>query len=67
MERVCAYRNCNVDITNKRKDAKYCSRNCKSCERKYKARRREQILRYSENEMKKVIAYKELMNNLKNN
>jgi len=38
MERKCNYRNCGIDISNMRKDAKYCSRNCKSCERKYNKR-----------------------------
>jgi hypothetical protein len=38
MERKCEYRNCNKDISEMRKDAKYCSRNCKTCERKYNKR-----------------------------
>ena len=38
MKRICEYRNCNKDISEMRKDAKYCSRNCKTCERKYNKR-----------------------------
>jgi hypothetical protein len=37
-KRICEYRNCNKDISEMRKDAKYCSRNCKTCERKYSKR-----------------------------
>jgi hypothetical protein len=36
--RTCNYRNCNADISHMRVNAKYCSRNCKSCERKYNIR-----------------------------
>ena len=36
--RVCEYRNCSKDISKMRPSAKYCSRNCKSCERKYDKR-----------------------------
>ena len=38
MERKCEYRNCRKEITSMRKDAKFCSRNCKTCERKYNKR-----------------------------
>ena len=38
MERKCNYRNCGKDISTMRKDANYCSRDCKTCERKYNKR-----------------------------
>ena len=34
-KRICKYRNCDKDITDMRKNAKYCSRKHKSYERKY--------------------------------
>lgn len=59
-KRICAYRNCNVDISEMRKDAKFCSRNCKSCERKYKKRKEIFIEKYSQLELKKVEEYKKI-------
>ena len=39
MERKCNYRNCNNYLPDEMKsNAKYCNRNCKSCERKYNKR-----------------------------
>ena len=39
MERKCNYRNCNNYLPDEMKsNAKYCNRNCKTCERKYNKR-----------------------------
>lgn len=38
MERRCEYRNCCANIEKKRPNAKYCSRSCKTNERKYNKR-----------------------------
>jgi len=64
MKRNCEYRNCCKDITEMRKDAKYCSRDCKGCENKYKKRRKEQLERYKEKDMlfvKNVKLIKEML------
>jgi hypothetical protein len=65
MKRECTYRNCNKDISEMRKDAKFCSRNCKTCERKYIKRLEEFINKYKQIEMLKVKQYKELENLVK--
>jgi RNA polymerase-binding transcription factor DksA len=49
--RKCHYRNCDKDISHKRKDALYCSRLCKSCESKYKRRKKAQIEKWKEKDM----------------
>jgi hypothetical protein len=46
-ERVCGYRNCNNDITDRRANVKFCCRNCKDMERTYVKRRKEWIEKYS--------------------
>jgi len=64
MERTCEYRNCDKDISEMRKDAKYCSRACKSCESKYKRRRKAQLEKYKEKDMlfvKNVKTIKEML------
>lgn len=38
MERICAYRNCNNSLQNKRKQAKYCCTSCKKMEQTYRKR-----------------------------
>jgi len=43
--RICLYRNCKKDITEMRPNAKFCSRNCKSCERKYKSNEKNKLLK----------------------
>lgn len=43
--RICNYRNCDKDISNMRTNAKFCSRNCKSCERKYKSNNKKKLLK----------------------
>jgi hypothetical protein len=36
--KICEYRNCNEELIDKRKDAKFCCRTHKDCERIYKKR-----------------------------
>jgi hypothetical protein len=59
MERKCNYRNCGRDISNMRKDAKYCSRDCKSCERKYSKREDNKLKSEREHIRKLLIQVKE--------
>jgi hypothetical protein len=49
--KTCAHRNCETELVNKRKDAKYCCRKCKVYERTYK--KREEVFK------KKSILYNE--------
>ena len=53
-QRFCEYRNCGVDISHKRSHAKYCSRNCKSCEHKYDKREDDRILK-ERNQIKEML------------
>jgi hypothetical protein len=39
--KICRYRNCNKEISNKRIDAQFCSKNCKDCEKIYRKREKE--------------------------
>ena len=62
MERKCQYINCDNELVNKRIDAKFCSRDCKSNNRKmnkYWVDRKEQGMK---EDMKKIEDYKILMN-----
>ena len=43
-KRTCQYRNCGCDISDKRPNAKYCSKQCKSNEKKYIKREDKRIL-----------------------
>jgi hypothetical protein len=65
MERKCGYRNCSADISDMRKDAKFCSRNCKTCESKYKRRKNALLEKYMAEDMKRVEEYKRLMKIIK--
>lgn len=58
----CAYRNCGRELVDKRSDAKFCDRNCKSCERKYNKRQKDFIERCKEEEMKNVELIKYFKN-----
>lgn len=60
MERECEYRKCKNDITEMRKDAKFCCRNCKDMERTYIKRKKMLIEKYKKSEMIKVEGYKRL-------
>ena len=64
-ERLCSYRNCKKDINNKRPQAKFCDRNCKSCESKYVRRKKALIQKYKENDNKLVENYKKLIEIIK--
>lgn len=66
MKRECEYRNCNNDITEMRKDAKFCCRNCKDMEQTYTKRKKILLEKYKQNELKKVEAYKKLLEIVKN-
>lgn len=44
LKRTCQYRNCGCDISGKRPNAKYCSKQCKSNEKKYIKREDKRIL-----------------------
>jgi hypothetical protein len=60
MERKCNYRNCNNYLPDEMKsNAKYCSRNCKSCERKYNKREDNKIKQDKEHIKKLLIQVKE--------
>ena len=61
MERECEYRNCKNDITEKKKEAKFCCRNCKYMEKTYIKRKANLIEKYKQIELKKVQDYKLLM------
>lgn len=62
MEKICQYRNCNNIIgEEKRKDAKFCCRACKTMERTYVKRKAALLDKYKEEEMKKVNNIKKLM------
>jgi hypothetical protein len=63
--RKCEYRNCGKDITEMRKDAKYCDRNCKGCENKYRRRKKDLLDKYINNEKEKINNYKNLMEMIK--
>jgi hypothetical protein len=58
-KKECNYRNCNNDIIEMRKNAKFCCRNCKDMERTYIKRRKEWIEKYSKGDI-------DLVNNIKN-
>jgi hypothetical protein len=60
--RICDYRNCNKDISKMRPSAKYCSRNCKSCERKYDKREDNKI----EKNKQEIVKLLKEVNNIKN-
>jgi hypothetical protein len=60
MERKCEYRNCKKDISHKRPNAKFCDRNCKSCESKYKRRRKEELEKWTQNDMAIVNFIKQI-------
>lgn len=53
----CKYKNCKNELVNKRKDAVYCCRSCKSIARKLKKRRILLLEKYKQQEMIKVNAY----------
>ena len=60
MERKCNYRNCNNYLPDEMKsNANYCSRNCKSCERKYNKREDNKIKKDKEHIKKLLIQVKE--------
>ncbi len=61
MKRECNYRNCNNDITEMRKNAKFCCRSCKDNEKKYIKRELQFIEKYSKKELEKVNNIKKLM------
>ena len=63
--RKCSYRNCGKDISEMRKNAKFCSRNCKTCESKYIKRKAILIEKYKQSDLEKVKQYKELVNLIK--
>lgn len=63
--RKCSYRNCGKSIEHKRRDAKYCDRNCKTCEQKYRKRKAILIEKYKQKELEKVKQYKELVKVIK--
>jgi hypothetical protein len=65
MKRECSYRNCNIDITEMRKDAKFCCVNCRKMEQTYKKRRVKFIEKYKQNELLKVESYKSLLKIIK--
>lgn len=65
-KRECNYRRCNNDITEMRKDAKFCCRGCKDMERTYKKRRELFIEKYKGIAMLKVNSYKKLKEIVKN-
>ena len=59
--RICSYRKCDNDITEKKKEAKFCCRNCKNMEKTYIKRKEKLIEKYKQIELKKVEDYKLLM------
>jgi hypothetical protein len=61
MKRECNYRNCNKDISEMRKDAKFCCVNCRKMEQTYRKRKEMFIEKYKQNELKKVENYKNLL------
>ena len=54
MKRECTYRNCNKDISEMRKDAKFCCVNCKTCERKYKKRKKLLLEKYKQKGLENI-------------
>jgi len=64
-KRNCKYRNCDIDITSMRKDAKFCCRKCKGLEKIYVKRRRDLLKKYTEKDMLSVKIYKEVIDLIK--
>jgi len=65
MKRECSYRNCNIDITEMRKDAKFCCVSCRKMEQTYRKRRVKLIEKYKQKELLKVENYKKLLKIIK--
>lgn len=66
-KRICEYRRCNNDISEMRKDAKFCCRGCKDMEKTYRKRKVKLLKKYKENNMIKVEQYKKLVTIIENN
>lgn len=61
-KRICTYRNCNKELDESmRKDAIYCSRDCKTCEAKYRRRKKALLEKWKNKEMEKVNNIKEFI------
>jgi hypothetical protein len=62
----CFYRNCRNEIgEGKRKDAKFCCRNCKDMEKIYRKRKKAMIEKYSKKELEYVNNFKKIVELIK--
>jgi hypothetical protein len=70
MERICEYRNCNKDISDKRPQSKFCNRKCKGNEGKYKRRRKafiEECIKRETKVVESIKLFKKLLEGKDNN
>lgn len=63
--RRCNFRRCNNDISEMRKDAKFCSVNCRKGEQTYRKRKQKFIDKWKNIELEKIENYKNIIKLIK--
>jgi len=62
---TCQYRNCEGDLSHRRKGAKFCCGNCKAAEKVYRRRDKAKIEKYKAIEMERVELIKAMKQMIK--